>query len=190
MALERFLLSFLCCAGIWLVGTLQAVAQPGSEQNRSVMGNLLNSSKPYTAEEETALANYLETKTQAYLTSLERLGTPDFEQRFPEIDESGAELLDVKINNLKLSLKEMVETLRLIDRLVKERPADYIRAAPLLWLNVIKDISTEQQDARDFEQMGLITSDWPTMAQTVLPRLFSKILEPKLTRLLRDETAP
>jgi competence protein ComGC len=87
--------------------------------------------------------------------------------------------------DLKISLKEMISTLALIERLFQQRPADYVQSAPLLWLTVVKDISLEKGNARSIERLGLVRSNWPSIVDISLPRLFSRILEPKLTEFLR-----
>ncbi|MDA2925342.1 hypothetical protein MYX65_11970 [Acidobacteria bacterium AH-259-L09] len=188
MAREKLLAGSIYCA--WLIsifmGSAEAIPQFNSGGGRSTLSNLLHSWKPYTVEEEIKIAGYLRRKTQSYLQLVEGLGPWSFENR-PDIDEESAVLLDLKINDLKVSLKEMIATLKLIERLSKQRPGDYAKSAPLLWLTVVKDISTEKGNARDLDRVGLVKSNWANIVDIALPRLFSRILESRLTELLREE---
>ena len=81
----------------------------------------------------------------------------------------------------------MMVTLDLIERIGEKGPGDYSQSSPALWLTVIKDISLEKDNARQLERLGLFRSNWPNLVETSLPRLFSRILEPKLAQLLRDK---
>ena len=112
-----------------------------------------------------------------------------------DIDEELAEELDLRISNLKASQKEIVESLKMVERSIEEFPAEYAHTGPILWLTVIKDIATEQKNAKELKEFEYVESNWPKMAEVafnwsrmaelVLPNLFTRILEPKISALLR-----
>ena len=174
--------------GGWLitvfVGLAGAVPPTSQEKSRSPLFILTDGWGPCTPEDEMRIAGYLREATQAYLNSLEALTPESFNDRV-YIDGETAHILQVTVSDLKISLKEMITTLALIERLFQQRPADYVQSAPLLWLTVIKDISLEKGNARSIERLGLVKSNWPSIVDISLPRLFSRILEPKLTEFLR-----
>ncbi len=174
--------------GGWLitvfVGLAGAVPPTSQEKSRSPLFILTDGWGPCTPEDEIRIAVYLREATQAYLNSLEALTPESFNDRV-YIDGETAHILQVTVSDLKISLKEMITTLALIERLFQQRPADYVQSAPLLWLTVVKDISLEKGNARSIERLGLVKSNWPSIVDISLPRLFSRILEPKLTEFLR-----
>ena len=112
-----------------------------------------------------------------------------------DIDEELAEELDLRISNLKASQKEIVEALKMVERSIEEFPVEYAHTGPILWLTVIKDIATEQKNAKELKEFEYVESNWPKMAEVafnwskmaelVLPNLFTRILEPKVSALLR-----
>ena len=112
-----------------------------------------------------------------------------------DIDEELAEELDFRISNLKASQKEIVEALKMVERSIEEFPVEYAHTGPILWLTVIKDIATEQKNAKELKEFEYVESNWPKMAEVafnwskmaelVLPNLFTRILEPKVSALLR-----
>ena len=104
---------------------------------------------------------------------------------FPEIDEKLAAELDFRINNLKTSQKEIVETLKMVEISIEQFPAEYAQTGPILWLTVTKDIATEKKNARELKELGYVESNWSSMVELVLPNLFTRILEPKISELLR-----
>ncbi len=174
--------------GGWLiavfVGLAGAVPQISQERSRSPLFILTDGWGPCTPEDEMRIAGYLREATQAYLKSLEVLTPESFNDR-AYFDGETATILQLTVSDLKISLKEMITTLALIERLFQQRPADYVQSAPLLWLTVVKDISLEKGNARSIERLGLVKSNWPSIVDISLPRLFSRILEPKLTEFLR-----
>lgn len=186
MARKNFFLGSLCW--VWLisasVGLGEAVPQSNPQKSRSPLLTLTDGWGPCTAEEEIRIASYLKRETQAYLSLVEALGPESFKGR-SYIDGETAHILQLTVSDLKISLKEITTTLGLIERLFQQRPADYAQSAPLLWLTVVKDISIEKGNARNIERLGLVRSNWPSIVDISLPRLFSRILEPKLTEFLR-----
>ena len=166
------------------VGLVGAVPMINQERSRSPLFILTDGWGPCTPEEEIRIAGYLREATQAYLDSLEALTPESFQDRV-YVDGETAPILQLTVSDLKISLKEMIATLALIERLFHQRPADYVQSAPLLWLTVVKDISLEKGNARSIERLGLVKSNWPSIVDISLPRLFSRILEPKLTNFLR-----
>ena len=186
MAEQRLAGVALCCAvGIaLLMGSVEATPQLGSSKNQSVLSSLTSSWGPYTAEEEIRIATYLKRQTQSYFDLVEQIDLESLEDQ-PFSDEATAEILELTLSDLKISLKEMINTLGLMERLFEQRPADYAQSAPLLWLTIVKDISLEKENAKNLKKLGLVKSNWPNIVEISLPRLFSRILEPKLTELLR-----
>ena len=102
-------------------------------------------------------------------------------------DEEAAEVLELTISDLMISLREMTDTLGLMESLFEKRPVDYSQSAALLWLTIVKDISLEKENAKQLRQLGLVDSNWSTIVEIALPRLFSRILEPRLTESLRNQ---
>ena len=186
MARRKLFVGFLYCA--WLitvsVGFVEAVPQGSREKGRSALSILTDGWAPLTSEEEIIIAGYLKQGTQTYLNLLEALAPESFEDR-AYIDGETAHILQLTVSDLKISLKEMITTLGLIERLFQQRPADYVQSAPLLWLTVVKDMSLEKGNAKNIERLGLVKSNWLRIVDVSLPRLFSRILEPKLTEFLR-----
>ena len=174
--------------GGWLiavsVGLAGAAPQISQERSRSPLFILTDGWGPCTPEDEIRIAGYLREATQAYLNSLEVLTPESFNDR-AYMDGETANILQLTVSDLKISLKEMITTLALIERLFQQRPADYVQSAPLLWLTVVKDISLEKGNSRSLERLWLVRSNWPSIVDISLPRLFSRILEPKLTEFLR-----
>jgi len=174
--------------GGWLiavfVGLAGAAPLINQERSRSPLFILTDGWGPCTPEDEIRIAGYLREATQTYLNLLEVLTPESFNDR-AYIDGETANVLQLNVSDLKISLKEMITTLALIERLFQQRPADYVQSAPLLWLTVVKDISLEKGNARSIERLGLVRSNWPSIVDISLPRLFSRILEPKLTEFLR-----
>lgn len=186
MTRRKFFVWPLC--GGWLiaafVGLVEAVPQASQEKIRSPLFILTDGWGPCAPDEEMRIAGYLREETQIYLNSLEVLTPGSFDDR-AYIDGETAHILQLTVSDLKISLKEMITTLALIEMLFQQRPADYVQSAPLLWLTVVKDISLEKGNARNIERLGLVKSNWPSIVDISLPRLFSRILEPKLTQFLR-----
>ncbi len=184
---KRKLFLWPLCGG-WLlaafVGWVEAVPQVSQQRSRSPLFILTDGWGPCAPEDEIRIAGYLREQTQGYLNALEVLTEESFNDR-AYIDGETANILQLTVSDLKISLKEMITTLALIERLFQQRPADYVQSAPLLWLTVVKDISLEKGNARNIERLGLVKSNWPSIVDISLPRLFSRILEPKLTEFLR-----
>ncbi len=172
---------WLIAVFVGLVGAVPIITQ---EKSRSPLLILTDGWGPCTPEVEIRIAGYLREVTQAYLDSVEALTPESFQDRV-YVDGETAPILQLTVLDLKISLKEMIATLALIERLFQQRPADYVQSAPLLWLTVVKDISLEKGNARSIERLGLVKSNWPSIVDISLPRLFSRILEPKLTNFLR-----
>ena len=174
--------------GSWLiaffVGFTGAAPLINQERSRSPLFILTDGWGPCTPEDEIRIAGYLREATQTYLNALDVLTPESFNDR-AYVDGETATILQLTVSDLKISLKEMISTLALIERLFQQRPADYVQSAPLLWLTVVKDISLEKGNARSIERLGLVRSNWPSIVDISLPRLFSRILEPKLTEFLR-----
>ncbi len=186
MARRKFFLVFLYSVLLIFAsaGLVEATPQSSSRRSRSALLTLTDGWGPCTSEEEIRIAGYLKQETQSYLTLVEALEPESFQGR-SYIDGESAHILELTVSDLKISLKEIITTLGLIERLFRQRPADYVQSAPLLWLTVVKDISLEKGNARNMERLGLVQSNWPSIVDISLPRLFSRILEPKLTEFLR-----
>lgn len=173
--------------GLVLVLSVSAQVVPSASQSaqRETIISILNESwTPLTSEEQLALAVFLRQKTEAYLEQIETVVPPNPEDD-PEVDEEHAEFLEMKITNLNVSLKEIVETLKLIERSIQEVPAEYAQTGPLLWLTVAKVISTEKENANELVQLGFPESSWPGAFDLALPRVFVRILEPQISEILR-----
>jgi hypothetical protein len=174
--------------GGWLIAVFVGLAGAGpqisQERSRSPLFILTDGWGPCTPEDEIRIAGSLREATQTYLSSLDVLTPESFNDR-AYMDGETANILQLTVSDLKITLKEMITTLALIERLFQQRPADYVQSAPLLWLTVVKDISLEKGNARSIERLGLVRSNWPSIVDISLPRLFSRILEPKLTEFLR-----
>jgi hypothetical protein len=177
--------------GAWLItasiGFVAAVPQGNPEKSRSALSILTDGWGPLTPEEEIIIASYLKQNTEAYLNLVEALDPKSFTDRSYLAGET-AHLLQLTVSDLKISLRETITTLGLIERLHQQRPADYVQSAPILWLTVVKDMSLEKGNAKDIERLGLVKSNWHRIVEISLPRLFSRILEPKLTEFLRRGT--
>lgn len=186
MARRKLFAGALYCA--WLitasVGFLEAVPQGSREKRQSALSILTDGWGPLTSEEEIIIAGYLKQETEAYLKLVEALGPDSFNDQ-SYIDEETVHILQLTVSDLQISLKETITTLGLIERLSRQRPADYVQSAPLLWLTVVKDMSLEKGNAKNIERLGLVKSNWHRIVDVSLPRLFSRILEPKLTEFLR-----
>jgi hypothetical protein len=142
---------------------------------------------PHTAEEEIRIATYLKRQTQSYFDKLEQLDPETFMGMPFVADEEAAEVLELTVSDLMISLKEMIDTLGLMESLFEQRPVDYSQSAALLWLTIVKDISLEKENAKQLRQLGLVDSNWSAIVEVSLPRLFSRILEPRLTESLRNQ---
>ena len=152
-----------------------------------MLSSLTGSWGPCTAEEEIRIAGYLKRQTQSYFNQLEQLDPETF-MGMPFIaDEEAAEVLELTVSDLMISLKEMIDTLGLMESLFGQRPVDYSQSAALLWLTIVKDISLEKENAKQLKQLGLVDSNWSGIVEISLPRLFSRILEPRLTESLRNQ---
>jgi len=161
-------------------------AQSPSDRNQSVLSSLTNGWGACTAEEEIRIAGYLRLQTQSYFNKLALLDPENFMGMPFVADEKAAEVLELTISDLMISLKEMIQTLGLMEKLFEQRPVDYSQSAALLWLTIVKDISLEKENAKQLGQLGLVDSNWPAIVDVSLPRLFSRILEPRLTQSLRN----
>ncbi|MEE8463034.1 MAG: hypothetical protein V3S50_13025, partial [Acidobacteriota bacterium] len=152
--------------GCWLIAVFVGIAGAAplinQERSRSPLFILTDGWGPCTPEDEIKIAGYLREATQTYLNSLDVLTPESFNDR-AYIDGETANILQITVSDLKISLKEMISTLALIERLFQQRPADYVQSAPLLWLTVIKDISLEKGNARSIERLGLVRSNWPSI---------------------------
>lgn len=186
MARRNLFAGALYCA--WLitasVGFLEAVPQGSREKRQSALSILTDGWGPLTSEEEIIIAGYLKQETEAYLKLVEALGPDSFNDQ-SYIAEETVHILQLTVSDLQISLKETITTLGLIERLSRQRPADYVQSAPLLWLTVVKDMSLEKGNAKNIARLGLVKSNWHRIVDVSLPRLFSRILEPKLTEFLR-----
>lgn len=186
MARRKLFAGALYCA--WLitasVGFVEAVPQGSREKRQSALSILTDGWGPLTSEEEIIISGYLKQETEAYLKLVEALGPDSFNDQ-SYIDEETVHILQLTVSDLQISLKETITTLGLIERLSRQRPADYVQSAPLLWLTVVKDMSLEKGNAKNIERLGLVKSNWHRIVDVSLPRLFSRILEPKLTEFLR-----
>ena len=151
---------------------------------RSVLQKFTESSGRCSSEEELDIAGYLKRETEAYLRLLAAVRLDALETQ-ASMDEEALAVLEVTLSELNITLTEIVTTLDMVHFMFEQGPVDYAQSAPLLWLTVIKDISVEKDRTRSLERLQLVESRWPSMADVVLPKLFSRILEPKLTELLR-----
>jgi hypothetical protein len=191
---NRSLVIFLCL--VWSASYLMASPlgasqlgglQSPSGRSQSVLSSLTGSWGPYTAEEEIRIATYLKRQTQSYFDKLEQLDPETFMGMPFVADEEAAEVLELTVSDLMISLKEMIDTLGLMESLFEQRPVDYSQSAALLWLTIVKDISLEKENAKQLRQLGLVDSNWSAIVEVSLPRLFSRILEPRLTESLRNQ---
>ena len=130
------------------------------------------------------IAAYFKRQSESYLRLLDALQIDKIEEE-AYLDEEAAALLEVTISELQVSVREIIATLEMVDLMFKKGPVDYSQSSPLLWLTVIKDISVEKEQAHYLERLDLVRSNWPSIVEIALPKLFSRILEPKLTELLR-----
>jgi hypothetical protein len=177
---------FLVWGAVPLMGSPLGGAQSPSDRNQSVLSSLTNGWGACTAEEEIRIAGYLRLQTQSYFNKLALLDPENFMGMPFVADEKAAEVLELTISDLMISLKEMIQTLGLMEKLFEQRPVDYSQSAALLWLTIVKDISLEKENAKQLGQLGLVDSNWPAIVDVSLPRLFSRILEPRLTQSLRN----
>ena len=179
---------FLCLACLWLASlsaqTTGPIPQPSQQRTRSTLLNFIQSSTPCTVEEELRIARYLKRRTESSLKLAEEIDLEALAED-PDIDEKLAAELDLRINNLKASQKEIVEALKMVVRSIEQFPAEYAQTGPILWLTVIKDIATEKKNARELKELGYVESNWSSMVEVALPNLFTRILEPKISKLLR-----
>jgi hypothetical protein len=186
---KRSLVIFLCL--VWSASHLMAsqlgASQSPSGRSQSVLSSLTGSWGPHTAEEEIRIATYLKRQTQSYFDKLEQLDPETFMGMPFVADEEAAEVLELTVSDLMISLKEMIDTLGLMESLFEQRPVDYSQSAALLWLTIVKDISLEKENAKQLRQLGLVDSNWSAIVEVSLPRLFSRILEPRLTESLRNQ---
>lgn len=169
-------------------------SQSSSRIKQSVLSFLTGGWGPCTVEEEIEIAGYLKRQTESYFIKLEAFTIVEEEELDPEAfmgmpfvaDEEAAEALMLMVANLMISLEEMINTLGLMESLFEQRPVDYAQTATILWLNIVKDIALEKENAKQIGQLGLVNSNWAAIAEVVLPRLFSRILEPRLAESLRN----
>ncbi len=179
---------FLCLFCLWPASlsaqTTDPISQPSEQRTRSSLLNFIQSSTPCTVVEELQIARYLKRRTESSLKMAEEIDLEALAED-PEIDEKLAAELDFRINNLKTSQKEIVETLKMVERSIEQFPAEYAQTGPILWLTVTKDIATEKKNARELKELGYVESNWSSMVELVLPNLFTRILEPKISELLR-----
>jgi len=187
MARHKLVVLSVCLA---LSTTLLGAAPFGSSQsssdtNQSVLSSLTGSWGRSSAEEEIRIAAYLKRQTEAYFNKLEKLDPETFMGMPFVADEEAAEALELMVSDLMISLKEMIDTFGLMESLFEKRPVDYSQSAALLWLTIVKDISLEKENARTLGKLGLVDSNWAGIVEVSLPRLFSRILEPRLTESLR-----
>ncbi|MEE2839953.1 MAG: hypothetical protein VYC91_05430 [Acidobacteriota bacterium] len=160
-------------------------SQSSSDRNQSVLSSLTGGWGRSSAEEEIRIAAYLKRQTEAYFNKLEQLDPENFMGMPFVADEEAAEILELTVSDLMISLKEMIDTFGLMESLFEQRPVDYSQSAALLWLTIVKDISLEKENAKHLKTLGLVDSNWPGIVEVSLPRLFSRILEPRLTESLR-----
>ncbi len=179
---------FLCLACLWLASlsaqTTGPIPQPSQQRTRSTLLNFIQSSTPCTVEEELRIARYLKRRTESSLKLAEEIDLEALAED-PDIDEKLAAELDLRLNNLKASQKEIVEALKMVERSIEQFPAEYAQTGPILWLTVIKDIATEKKNARELKELGYVESNWSSMVEVALPNLFTRILEPKISKLLK-----
>ncbi|MEE8348385.1 MAG: hypothetical protein V3R94_02370 [Acidobacteriota bacterium] len=178
---------FLIWSTVYIFASPLGTSQSSSGRNPSVLSSLTGSWGPYTAQEEIRIANYLKRQTQSYFNKLEKLDPEAFMGMPFVADEEAAEIMALTVSDLMISLKEMIDTLALMESLFEQRPVDYSQSAALLWLTIVKDISLEKENAKQLIQLGLVDSNWFYIVDVSLPRLFSRILEPRLTESLRNQ---
>ena len=189
MAGNRLVVISLCLvlsSAYWMASPLGS-SQSSSGRNQSVLSSLTGSWGPCTAEEEIRVATYLKRQTQSLFSKLEQLDPETFMGMPFVADEEAAEVLELTVSDLMISLKEMIDTLGLMESLFEQRPVDYSQSAALLWLTIVKDISLEKENAKQLRQLGLVDSNWSGIVEISLPRLFSRILEPRMTESLRNQ---
>ena len=198
MKRRKLLVGALCCA--WLttisVESVKAAPQGNPEESQSALSILMDGWGPFTSEEEIRIAGYLKREAEAYLKLLEPLTEPECdepESDEPECDDESSEETDDTVqlvaSDLAISLKEIITTLGLMERFFRQRPADYVRTAPLLWLTVAKNIALDEENAGKLEGLELVESNWNSIVDVALPRLFSRILEPKLRKFLNGNSS-
>ena len=170
-----------------LMASPLGISQSPSGRNQSVLSSLTSGWGACTAEEEIRIAAYLRRQTQSYFDKLELLDPETFMGMPFVADEEAAEILELTVSDLMISMKEMIDTLGLMESLFEQRPVDYSQSAALLWLTIVKDIALEKDNAKQLEQLGLVDSNWSAIVEVSLPRLFSRILEPRLTQSLRNQ---
>ena len=205
MKRRKLFLGSLFCAWVVTVsvGSVEAAPQGNPEESQSTLSILMDGWGPFTSEEEIRIAGYLKREAEAYLKLLEPLTEPECDE--PESDEpecdkpesddesSTAEETDDTLqliaSDLEISLKEIITTLGLMERFFRQRPADYVRTAPLLWLTVAKNIALDEENAGKLEGLELVESNWNSIVDVALPRLFSRILEHKLRKFLNGNSS-
>ena len=187
---KLFLGSLFCCA--WLttvsVGSVEAAPQGNPEESQSTMSILMDGWRPFTSEEEIRIAGYLKREAEAYLKLLEPLAEPECDDESSTAEETD-DTLQLIASDLEISLKEIITTLGLMERFFRQRPADYVRTAPLLWLTVAKNIALDEETAGEIGRLELVKSNWNSIVDVALPRLFSRILEPKLRKFLNGNSS-
>jgi hypothetical protein len=198
MKRRKLFLGSLFCAWVVTVsvGSVEAASQGNPEESQSTLSILMDGWGPFTSEEEIRIAGYLKREAEAYLKLLEPLTEPECDEPEsdepecdkPESDDESSEETDDTVqlvaSDLAISLKEIITTLGLMERFFRQRPADYVRTAPLLWLTVAKNIALDEENAGKLEGLELVESNWNSIVDVALPRLFSRILEPKLRKFL------
>ncbi len=187
MALHKWGVISVClflCTTLWGATPLSS-SQSSSDSNQSVLSSLTGGWGRSSAQEEIRIAVYLKRQTEAYFNKLEQLDPEKFMGMPFVADEEAAEVLELTVSDLMISLKEMIDTFGLMESLFEQRPVDYSHSAALLWLTIVKDISLEKENAKHLKTLGLVDSNWSGIVEVSLPRLFSRILEPRLTESLR-----
>jgi hypothetical protein len=203
MKRRKLFLGSLFCAWVVTVsvGSVEAAPQGNPEESQSTLSILMDGWGPFTSEEEIRIAGYLKREAEAYLKLLEPLTEPECDEPEsdepecdkPESDDESSEETDDTVqlvaSDLAISLKEIITTLGLMERFFRQRPADYVRTAPLLWLTVAKNIALDEENIGEIERLELVESNWKSIADVALPRLFSRILEPKLRKFRNDNSS-
>ncbi len=203
MKRRKLFLGSLFCAWVVTVsvGSVEAASQGNPEESQSTLSILMDGWGPFTSEEEIRIAGYLKREAEAYLKLLEPFAEPEcdepesdepecdkLESDEPESDDESStaeetdDTLQLIVWDLEFSLNEIITTLGLMERFFRQRPADYVRTAPLLWLTVAKNIALDEGNAGEIERLGLVKSNWNSIVDVALPRLFSRMLEPKFRK--------
>ena len=184
---------------IWIFPLEAATPISAPVKKGNMLRILTESWSPLTSQEQLEVASYLQQQAELYLEKVEIIvllipeedssnnETQMYDPRLggDSLDTQLAELFELRVTNLQSSLKEMTETLKLIRRTIQEFPAEYVQTASLLWLTIVKVLSTEKDNAIDLVEMDFTEVVWPHAFELALPRIFTRILEPKIDELLR-----